>query len=53
MSKTFYPKLALSNIKKNKRTYLPYIITSAFIVMMYYMLLSIINNNDVMHMKGL
>jgi len=33
---TFYPRLALDGIRKNKRLYLPYLITAAAMVMMYY-----------------
>lgn len=32
----FYLKLALTNIKKNRRLYFPYLITSVFTVMMFY-----------------
>lgn len=35
----FYPKLALSAIKKNSRFYTPYIITCVWMVMMYYIVL--------------
>lgn len=36
MNKFFYPKLAINNIKKNYRTYVPYIITCIGTIMMFY-----------------
>lgn len=39
--------MALSNIRKNKKIFLPYIIMGIFSVMMYYMLLSLVNNKDI------
>lgn len=36
MKKGFYPKLAFDGIRKNKKMYLPYILTSIGMVMMYY-----------------
>jgi hypothetical protein len=36
MSKFFYPKLALNNIKKNAKTYIPYILTCIGTIMMFY-----------------
>lgn len=38
MKAGFYPKLALSGIKKNSRLYTPYILTCAGMVMMYYII---------------
>lgn len=46
MNRTFYPKLAISNIVKNKKTYFPYILTCMFTIMMYYMMSSIIYNKN-------
>lgn len=39
MKKGFYPKLAFDGIRKNKKMYLPYILTSVGMVMMYYIIL--------------
>lgn len=36
MNKFFYPRLAINNIKKNYRTYVPYIITCIGTIMMFY-----------------
>lgn len=35
MSRSFYVKLAWTGIRKNKRLYLPYILTCVGMVMMY------------------
>lgn len=50
----FYFKLALSNIQKNRQIYVPYILTSAFMVMMYYLMYSLSNDQalDVMKAGG-
>ena len=39
MKTGFYPKLAFDGIRKNKKMYLPYILTSIGMVMMYYIIL--------------
>lgn len=36
MSKSFYQKLAINNIKKNSKTYIPYILTCIGTIMMFY-----------------
>lgn len=36
MKTLFYPKLAVNGMKKNKRLYLPYILTLVAMVMMMY-----------------
>ena len=38
MKTGFYPKLALDGIKKNKRLYLPYLMTCSGVVMMFYII---------------
>lgn len=43
MTKNLYSKLARNNIRKNKNTYFPYILSSIVIVSMFYMLLTIAN----------
>ncbi|MCD8027136.1 MAG: ABC transporter permease [Erysipelotrichaceae bacterium] len=48
----FYLQLALSNIKKNKQIYMPYILTSAFMVMMYYLMYSLSNDEAIETMKA-
>lgn len=50
MSSTFYLKMAVSNIGKNRKIYFPYIIMSIFSIMMYYMMNSLIDNRNVQTM---
>lgn len=38
MKLLFYPRLALTNLKKNIQLYLPYILMSSFTVMMFYLI---------------
>ncbi|ADL50674.1 FtsX-like permease family protein [Clostridium cellulovorans] len=38
MNKLFYPKLAVTNIKKNSKTYLPFIITCICTIAMFYIM---------------
>lgn len=52
MRKGFYFKLALSNIRKNAQTYVPYLLTGIASVMMYYIICSLSKNEDFMSMKG-
>lgn len=46
MKKFFYSHLALSNIKKNAKIYLPYLLTSTFTVMMFYVIHSLAVNQS-------
>ena len=39
MKKSFYPRLAFDGIRKNKRLYLPYILTQIGMIMMYYIVI--------------
>lgn len=48
----FYPKLALTGIKKNKRLYIPYIITCIGMIMMYYIIYFLSTTPVVKHMRG-
>ncbi|MCI5751400.1 MAG: ABC transporter permease [Oscillospiraceae bacterium] len=47
-----YPKLAASGIKKNRRTYLPYILTCSGMIMMYYIVSFLTLSSFVGEMKG-
>lgn len=38
MSKLFYPRLAVINIEKNSKTYVPFIVTCICTIMMFYMM---------------
>lgn len=48
----FYSKLALTNLKKNSRTYFPYILTAIGTIMMFYMMHSISQNEGLSKMSG-
>ncbi len=52
MNSRFYPKLAASNIRKNARTYIPYIITCIITVAMYYIMKSLSLNEGLEKVKG-
>lgn len=47
-----YPKLAASGIKNNRRTYLPYILTCAGMIMMFYIVMFLQGNSFVAEMRG-
>ena len=48
----FYPKLALTGIAKNKKTYIPYILTGIGMVMMFYIVTFLSKNDAVGAMRG-
>ncbi|MDE5855267.1 MAG: ABC transporter permease [Ruminococcus sp.] len=52
MNSTFYPKLASSNIRKNARTYIPYIITCILTIAMYYIMKSLSLNEGIENVQG-
>lgn len=52
MNKGFYTKLALNNIKKNSKTYIPYILTCVMTVMMFYIMKSLSENPGIEKMIG-
>lgn len=52
MKRLFYPRLALSNIKKNAKTYVPYILTCIFTVSLFYMMHSIATNDGLKNTFG-
>lgn len=52
MSKFFYARLAVNNIRKNGRTYIPYILTCIMTVMMFYIMLSLSGNPGIESMRG-
>ncbi|MCM1328722.1 MAG: ABC transporter permease [Ruminococcus sp.] len=47
-----YPKLAASGIKNNSRTYIPYILTCAGMIMMFYIVTFLRGNSFVAKMRG-
>lgn len=52
MNKLFYPKLAAGNIKKNGKTYIPYIFTSILTVAMFYIIRSLSLNEGINSLVG-
>ena len=52
MSKLFYLKLAIMNIKKNSKTYLPFVITSICTIIMFYIMHSISINKGLEGPQG-
>lgn len=52
MSSMFYAKLAVSNIRKNSKTYIPYILTCIMTVMMFYIMKSLSVNPGINGMLG-
>ena len=52
MRKLYYPRLALDNIKKNARAYVPYMLTCVVTVAMYYIIVSLSKNEGIDRMSG-
>lgn len=52
MNTLLYPKLALTNIKKNSKVYIPYIFTCILTVMMHYMMCFLADNKALDTMSG-
>lgn len=52
MNKFLYPKIALSNLKKNANIYVPYLITAVCSVITFYIMSSISRNKSLFHMPG-
>lgn len=52
MKKLFYSRLAVNNIKKNSKTYMPYIISSIVTVMMFYIMLTLSQDAGLDNMFG-
>lgn len=52
MNKCFYLKLAFTNLKKNAKTYFPYLLTCTVSTMMFYMILSLSLNPEIAKLRG-
>ena len=52
MNNIFYPKLAASNLQKNARTYLPYILSSIFTIVTFYYMFSLAQNPGLNELPG-
>ncbi|WFA09327.1 ABC transporter permease [Tissierella sp. Yu-01] len=51
MNKGFYPKLALNNIKKNSKAYIPYLLTCIGTIMMFYNMCYLVVVKDMGHIS--
>ena len=47
MSSCIYARLAVTNIRNNKKTYVPFLLTSVLTVMMYYIMDSLARSRDI------
>lgn len=52
MNKFFYGKLALNNLKNNRRLYLPYVIAAVGVAAMYYIMTAIAGDKGIDKMPG-
>ena len=52
MNRSIYTKLAFSNLKNNRKTYIPYVLIAILTVMMYYMMGNLAANSP-MHQEAL
>ncbi len=52
LSKGFYFKLAAENIKKNSKTYIPFMLTCIITIAMFYIILSLSGNPGIEAMRG-
>ncbi len=50
MNSRFYMKMAKSNLSKNSKTYVPYILMGIFIVTMYFMISSLYKSKEIINM---
>ena len=52
MKRFFYAKIALTNLKKNRQTYFPYLLTCIATIMMFYIMSSLSTNSALNKMRG-
>lgn len=52
MNKLFYPKLALQNMKKNRKFYLLYLLTCIVTIAMFYIMCSVTGNKGLKKMPN-
>ena len=52
LKKTFYPKMAFVNIKKNGKFYIPYLLTCIFTISMYYIMCFVAKNRGLKKIHG-
>ena len=52
MSSSIYGKLAVTNLKKNRKSYVPYIFTCVVTIAMFYIMHSLVYNEGIRQMPG-
>lgn len=52
MNNWFYSRLALSNIRKNSQTYVPYILAASLTIMMFYIIAALSTSNELIKQNG-
>ena len=52
MFKSIYIRLAFTNLKKNKRSYLPFLVTSIITIMLFFDMSIIMDNSGIKEMPG-
>ena len=52
MSRTIFAKMAVSNIKKNRQSYIPYILSCVVTTAMFYLVRSLCRNPEMKNMIG-
>ena len=52
MFKSIYIRLAFTNMKKNKRSYLPFLVTSIITIMLFFDMSIIMDNSGIKEMPG-
>ena len=52
MSKFFYARLAINNIRRNAQTYVPYIVTAIGAIMMFVIIGMMTNNTQLLKLRG-
>lgn len=52
MNRFFYWKLAITNIKNNQKTVIPYALTCFITTAMFYMIVSLARNENILHLPG-
>ena len=52
MNKFFYARLAATNISKNRKTYIPYMLTCIITVAMFYIIKSLSVNEGILSLRG-
>lgn len=52
MNRSYFPKLAATNLKKNRQAYIPYMLTCIFAISMFFILDSFWKNDGLLTIRG-